>query len=122
ALTKTYAYDFMTGNMTVEVDEKGHRTTYHYDVLNRVKQVVQADGSTKVYTYEESPYVPMQITYQDPEEVQFRYAYNIFGQLLVSEVWKNGVWVALNQFEYDAAGNKVKEIDANGHSIRYGYD
>ncbi|MBO8173610.1 MAG: RHS repeat protein [Bacillaceae bacterium] len=117
-----YGYDFKTGNLITEVDPKGNRTTYKYDVLNRVKQVIQPDNSTKNYEYLEDPYQNFQVKYTDPEQHAFLYEYDIMGNLVQASVWENDQWNVLKTIEYDEKGNKIKEIDANGHSIRYEYD
>ena len=121
-VAKKYAYDFTSGNRTVEVDARDNRTAYEYDALNRVVKTIRPDSSVKTYNYDEKPYANMKITYTDPEQVPFNYEYDIMGNLLQATVLDNGNWALLKTIAYDAKGNKTKEIDANGHSIRYEYD
>jgi YD repeat-containing protein len=118
----TYAYDFQSGNLTAEIDPKMNKTTYEYDVLNRVTKVTRPDGTQKEYLYEDNPYANLKITYKDPEQVSHQYEYDIYGDLLQSRVFDKGEWHVLKRMEFDAHGNKTKETDANGHSVRYEYD
>ncbi|MDR6553468.1 RHS repeat-associated core domain-containing protein [Paenibacillus qinlingensis] len=119
---KKYAYDLNSGNRTVEVDARGKRTSYEYDAMNRVVRTIRPDNSFKTYSYEENPFANMKIRYTDPELVPFQYEYDIMGNLLQATVFDNGNWAVLQTFVYDAKGNKTKETDANGQSIRYEYD
>ena len=121
-LANTYAYDFDTGNLTVEMDPNGNRTIYEYDALSRVVQNSLPDGSLKKYDYQESPYANMKIQYMDPKGVNFIYIYDILGNLLQSGLQADGQMRLLATYEYDAKGNKTKETDANGNSILYAYD
>jgi RHS repeat-associated protein len=117
-----YAYDHQTGNLTTEMDPNENKTTYQYDVLNRVKKVIQPDGSIKQYQYIDEPFTNLQVKYTDSEESSFMYEYDIMGGLVKASVWQNELWNVLKTTEYDAKGNKVKETDSNGHSIRFEYD
>lgn len=119
---KEYAYDFNTGNMKSEIDPNGNRTNYTYDILSRVVQVTRPDATTKRYSYDEKAYANMKIKYIDPDEVEFLYEYDIYGDLVKSSVLDKDEWNVLEEIEYDSDGSKTKEIDANGHSIRYEYD
>ncbi|MDQ4681996.1 RHS repeat domain-containing protein, partial [Stenotrophomonas maltophilia group sp. RNC7] len=40
----------------------------------------------------------------------------------MSSVFHNNQWNMLSSITYDSNGNKIKEVDSNGHSIRYQYD
>ncbi|MDQ4681995.1 RHS repeat domain-containing protein, partial [Stenotrophomonas maltophilia group sp. RNC7] len=54
---RKYAYDFNTGNLISEIDPKGNRTEYQYDVLGRVVQSTRPDTNTKQYTYNDNAYL-----------------------------------------------------------------
>ena len=117
-----YGYDWDTGNLILEVDPNGNRTSHEFDVLNRLVRTVQADSSTKVYSYEESPFSNLIVRYKDPADHEYKQDYDITGALVQASVKDNGIWNLLKTYEYDGLGNKTKETDANGYSIRYEYD
>ncbi len=117
-----YAFDLNTGNLIGELDPKGYRTEYQYDVLNRVVKVTQSDNNVKEYQYEEKPYANLLISYKDPKGTAFQYEYDILGNLLISSIFDNNRWNVVETNEYDAKGNKTKETNANGHSILFEYD
>ncbi|CAG7658638.1 RHS repeat-associated core domain-containing protein [Paenibacillus allorhizosphaerae] len=121
-LAKTYAYNLQTGQRTAEVDPRGNRTSNEYDVLGRLVKTTLADNSAKTFRYEQQPYANMRIGYTDPDGNTLQNEYDIQGNLIQASVLKNGDWSVLTRAEYDAKGNKIKEIDANGHSTRFAYD
>jgi len=121
-IARKYAYELNTGSLTADIDAKGNRLSYEYDVLNRVVKTVQPDGTVKRYEFKEEPYANMQITYTDPMQTSHRYEYDIYGDLVKASVLQEGSWHTLKTVTYDSIGNKIKEVDANGHSVRFEYD
>ncbi|WP_239329265.1 RHS repeat-associated core domain-containing protein [Paenibacillus sp. ACRRX] len=119
---KKYAYDLSTGNRIQEVDARGQVTAYQYDTHNRVAKSIRPGNVVKGYVYEEHPYNNFNIQVTDAEGTAFRYVYDTAGALVESNVQVDSKWKVLKQYEYDNRGNKVKEKDSNGHSIRYEYD
>lgn len=117
-----YAYDYLTGNRTAEVDQRGNRTAYHYDSQNRLLSTTYPDGGKDAFAYEENGFANMKIRYTDPEQHVFLYEYDITGSLLQESVQQGSGWTVLGKTEYDAKGNKTKETDANGHQVRFEYD
>ncbi len=87
-----YSYDG-NGNITDIIDEDGAKTTVHYDLNNK----------------------PVQMTYNDGNEVLFRY--NKRGELVELRDW-NGI----SSMEHDALGRMIKMTDHNGRTVGYSYD
>ena len=121
-IARKYGYDMQTGNRTAEIDPNGNKTIYEYDVLNRLVKTAKPLGVAETYVYEENPFANLAIRQTDPLQVPYRYEYDIMGYLAKASVFDQGKWALLQSYEYDFMGNKVKETDANGHSIRYEYD
>ncbi|THF72581.1 RHS repeat-associated core domain-containing protein, partial [Cohnella fermenti] len=121
-IAKRYAYDMNTGNLVTEADPRNNRTVYEYDGLNRLVKVSKPEGVVESYGYEEKPWANLAIVHTDPNQVQNKHEFDITGNLVRTSVFDQGQWVVLQTLEYNFMGNKVKEIDANGHSIRYDYD
>ncbi|WP_059050262.1 RHS repeat-associated core domain-containing protein [Paenibacillus senegalimassiliensis] len=120
---KRYAYDWNTGNVTVEIDAGNHRKEYQYDALERVKATIYPDGSKHTYEYEENGYANFKIRQIDPEQQVFLYEYDILGyQLQESVQSSDNQWLVLSSVQYDFNHNKTEEKDANGNFIRYEYD
>ncbi len=146
-ISKKYAYDFNTGNMKAEIDEsaksdgtdsegnisyntyRSNRTNYDYDTLSRLKKITYPDNTLKQYDYSDTYNTSYrtqnkQIEYIDPEGVKFQYQYDIFGNQVKYSVYDKdqNAWHLLKSDEYDSNGNKIKEIDSNGHSTRFTYN
>ncbi|HZG76385.1 MAG TPA: hypothetical protein VEZ72_11070, partial [Paenibacillus sp.] len=117
-----YAYDWATGNRVKEIDPNGSATASAYDGLNRLVKRTYADGGEDIFEYKELPFSNFTLTHQDPNGVRYEYEYDILGGMLRKSLWKDGAWHVLERVFYDGKGNKTKEIDANGHSVRYAYD
>lgn len=121
---KKYSYNFYTGDKTAEVDERGNKTTYLYDLPGRIIKITYPDATvTKEYTYNDSWIKNREIVYKDPNGNKLLYSYDIFGNLAKYSVMdKDGNWIALKTYEYDSNSNKTKETDSNGNYIKFTYD
>ena len=122
AIAKKYGYDMNSGNRTVEIDANGNKTVYEFDTLNRLVKNSKPEGVVEAYAFAESPFADFAIGHTDPKQVLYRYEYDTMGDLAKASVFDQGKWVLLQANAYNFKGNKVKETDANGHSIRYEYD
>ncbi len=116
-----YIYDFTTSNLMGRIDENGNRTNYEYDQLSRMTRKINPDTSTIEYQYIETINKNRQIKYTDPEGVIHLFEYDILGNQVKYSVYDEENWKTLKQTEYDHAGNKTKEKDANGHSTVFEY-
>ena len=141
-ISKKYVYDFNTGIKKADIDENNNRTDYAYDSFNRLTTITFPDSSTKQYSYDDcwdngwviyrdyynNSVANRVIKYTDQNNNKFFYAYDIFGNLVQYDVyfydnndntWK---WKVLRQLNYDSNRNKIKELDAYGHSSQFTYD
>ncbi|KJR44859.1 YD repeat protein [Desulfosporosinus sp. I2] len=131
-ISKKYSYDFNTGVKTADFDENNNRTDYTYDLFQRIIAIKYPDQSQKQYTYYDylgymdyygASLNNRVIEYTDQKNNKFRYAYDIFGNLLqYSEKVNEYRWDVLRQLTYDPNNNKTKEMDAYGHSSQFIYD
>ena len=121
-ISKHYVYDFLTGDVKAEIDAKSNRTSYAYDIFHRITEERNPDNSTQLYKYEETWNDNKKREVTNPNNVVYSYSYDIFGAQVESRVYDKGAWHVLSKTEYDSNGNKTKEVDANGHSIRYEYN
>lgn len=117
-----YTYDFNSGSMKAKIDANGNRTDYEHDLLDRVIKITYPDAATEHFAYKEGAYTNREIEYTDPEGIKYLSDYDICGDRVHHSVRKNDQWQPLQQIEYDANRNKVKEVNSNGHSIRFEYD
>lgn len=121
-ISKDYVYDFLTGDVKAEIDGNDNRTSYEYDIFHRLVKTTNPDGGIRQYIYTEGWDTDKQREVTDPNEVKYSYSYDIFGNQVEARVLKDGDWLTLGKTEYDSKGNKIKDIDSNGNSIRYEYD
>ncbi len=121
-IERKYSYDFNTASLMAEVDPMGNRTTYEYDTLSRITKKTQPNGGQHSFVYEDKPYSNFKIQETDPLGSKFLSEYDILGYLVKYSVEQENQWKQLEAYTYDSEGNLLKEIDANGHSIRYAYD
>ena len=121
-VSKSFAYDFNTGNLKAELDGNSNRTDYEYDALSRIKKITYPDKTLKQYTYNDYSNKNSEIEYVDPSGTRFRYEYDTAGLQVEYSVLRQGEWKLLLKYEYDFRGNKQKELDANGNSVRFEYD
>lgn len=118
-----YAYDFNTGNRTAEVDAKGNRVSYQFDLLNRLVMTTSPDGSQESYSYEQDGYTNLNIRNTDPEKNVFLYEYDPLGYEISESIRDgSGKWIVQAAYTYDSNHNITTETDANGHQFRYEYD
>lgn len=123
-ISTKYTYDFYTGNKKADVDAKENRTSYSYDVLERLIQIKYPDTTTKDYLYITNNFSNCEIMFTDQSDNYFFYTYDINGDIVKTkyEDMKSGLETTISQIQYDSNGNKIKEINALGHSTRYEYD
>ncbi len=112
----TFAYD-ANGNKVSETNEfLGNTTTYRYDILNRLINIV---GPTNV-TMETLAYYDshLQASSKDALNNETVFAYDALGRLKsVTDAMNN-----VNSQTYDAAGNINSKTDGNDNTTYYIYD
>jgi RHS repeat-associated protein len=112
-LATTYAYD-ASGNLTSVTDANGTTTTYHYDLFNRLEQVIQPGNTTTTYAYDPSGSLT---TVTDAEGHVTSYTYDDLGRLVQTDSPDTGVTL----YSYDEGGNLRFKVQ-NNNSIEYRYD
>ena len=108
-----YAYDVI-GNRINMTDIDGE-TQYFYDKMNRVTEIISADGKRVQYAYNESGLLS-EITYADGKSVQYEYDLN---DRLTKVVDRNG---EETEYSYDALGRLLCTLRPNGTKTTYTYN
>jgi len=105
--TFNYAYDG-NGNMAAKLELKG-MTTYAYDALGRLKQVVEPDGRQTAYTFDAAGNRLAEAVTVDNSVTTTWYAYNEQNRLL-STVEVSGGAEKTTAFQYDNNGNEISRL------------
>ncbi|WP_223300941.1 FG-GAP-like repeat-containing protein [Oscillatoria nigro-viridis] len=124
---RSFTYDPVLNQVTSETDELGRQTLYEIDPLtgNRIKvtnvvgAVGDSDDVVTSYTYTNKNLIDIET---DPNGRVTDYDYNDKNQLVKITVAKGTPDEAMQQFEYDAAGNQKAVVDENGIRTEYEYD
>lgn len=90
-------------------DEAGRETTYTYDSMNRVASVTNALNETTSYSYD---LAGNRIQEARPNGT-WTYEFDVMNRLSVT---KNPDGTVVQKLLYDANGNVIKQIDANGYA------
>ncbi len=109
-----YTYD-NNGNQLSQTDAEGHTTSYTYDALNQLTNIIYADQSTYGYHYDTMGQVIREI-YQNGYEKNYEY------DLLSRKTKELDAEGNTTSYSYDKAGNVIMTIDANGNNTYYTYD
>jgi YD repeat-containing protein len=112
-----YQYD-ANGNQTVVIDANGNRTENTYDSANHLITVKHPDGTLLQYTYDWRGNVSL----EDHAGLKTNYMYNKDGELTDVTVGYGTADAATTHYEYDAAGRKIKMVDARQNATTYSYD
>ncbi len=114
----TYKSVSYEGLKTTKTDENGKSKVYEADVYGRLIKVTEKNGTAEYYTnYEYNPTGSLRtITKADNQQILF--FYDSFGRKIKSTDPDRGTW----EFEYDLAGNLVKQKDARGTETSFIYD
>ena len=105
----------LNGNRVKSRDPFGRVTTYSYDTLNRLTQVVDPGGGVTKYAYNLNN-VLAQVT--DPRNLATTYTLDGFGETTTLASPDTGNTTNT----YDAAGNLKTRLDARGVTATYTYD
>jgi len=124
---RSFTYDPVFNQVTSETDKLGRQTLYEVDSLTgnrrKVTNVVGAIGDSDdvltSYTYTNKNLIDIET---DPNGRVTDYDYNDKDQLAKITVAKGTLDEAVQQFDYDAAGNQKAVIDENGIRTEYEYD
>ncbi len=118
--TTIYSYD-NNSNLTEVTDAKGNTTSYIYDPLNRIKEVIEPspDGnSTSPVTSYEYDIQDHVIKIKDANNHVILYEYDDFGNLLKTISPDTGTTSTI----FNEAGNIISRTDAKNNTTTYTYD
>jgi RHS repeat-associated protein len=118
--TVTYSYD-ANGNRTRLISSGGHTSRYTYDPRNRLSSVSNRDGET-TYSWRRNDQLS-RISYSHGGSSQ--YAYDGANRLTGLTHQAFGGDVARYIYEYDANGNRTRQVEENGQGEQvttYSYD
>ena len=116
--TVQYEYDAV-GNRTAVVNPNGGRTTYTFDVLNRLLGEHDPLGNGSSYTYDENG---NRIAVLDAEGHSTTWTYDFLNRIAqINYPETTGVPASTITFGYDAVGNRTSMTDTTGVT-NYGYD
>ena len=102
-----YTYD-AAGNMLTVRNERGYTTAYTYDRLNRVETITDAKNNQYRYTYD---LAGNKLTETNAKGYTMAYDYDSLNRLrTVTDAYEK----VISRRVYDANGNIIKEIDAEG--------
>ena len=124
--TTRYTYD-ADGNLLTTTDALGHTAAYSYDALGRLLSTTDAEGNTTRYTYDADG---DKLTETDPDGNMTTYNYDSLNRLTsqnqtIALDLSGGSPVtttATTTYHYDADGNLVEKIDADGQATLFSYD
>ncbi|MBJ8481282.1 RHS repeat protein, partial [Acinetobacter pittii] len=87
--------------------------TYQYDKLNRKTVIKDASGAYEAYTYTNGSAQPA--TYRNKLGGEYSYSYDKLGRLIKETLPEpSGGKPVTHLYEYDAYGNKTKQVEASG--------
>jgi RHS repeat-associated protein len=107
--TLRYAYD-LNGNRTATTDPDGLVTRYVPDVLNRIAQVVNTQGTT-TYTYYRDSRIK---SVEYPNDTESLYQYEAAGRVESINNTQNAALLSRFDYTYDANGNRDTQTEQNG--------
>lgn len=103
-----YTYD-AAGNQLTVMNERGYTTWYTYDKLNRVETITDPKNNQYSYTYD---LAGNRLTETNAKGYTMTYEYDALNRLQTVTDAYNKV---ISRKVYDANGNVIKEIDAEGY-------
>ncbi|MGF9698661.1 RHS repeat-associated core domain-containing protein [Paenibacillus sp. MABNR03] len=113
-----YAYDY-EGNITATEDAEGNVTKFVNNAFGQVIETQYPDGTTELTMFDPAGQT---LTHEDAAGNQTREKQDLLGRTIMTEEYRDGTFVALQQSEYDLEGNVTASIDGNGQRTTYTYD
>jgi RHS repeat-associated protein len=114
AATTSYLYDG-AGNMVERTDPDGSRTTYTFDLRDRIIAIVDALGNRSEFAYDQSNNL---LAHEQPDGKSVEYTYDSMDRLTKIVDPKAGMTL----MTYDAESNLLQMKDPRGRNYLYGYD
>jgi YD repeat-containing protein len=130
--TSTSTYDDR-GNRLTSTDNSGNTTTYTYSAFNKIETITSPEGGVTTFEYDEDDTdadgkKTLNLLRQtDPGGDITDFEYDLLGNLTKSIVYLDSSDLAaseqqITQYFYDAYGNNIQVIDAQGNVTRSEYD
>lgn len=121
AIRRTLRYEYNeAGQRTRFVDSEGQSLRYEYDAADRLTAMRFADDQAVLFVYDAAGRLT-QVAY--PNGVTGAWRYDAADRpVKLTYTDDSGQTVAEWSDSYDAAGNRLETVDAEGRAVRYGYD
>ena len=117
ARTSRYAYDY-AGNAVYTADALGNETTMEYDCFGNPVRTMLADGTEQRYTYN---YIGNQTAFYNGENEPLFVEYDCLSREINRKTpFETGY--AEQKTVYDARGNVIRTVDANGNVVENSYN
>ncbi len=117
-IVNRFGYD-ANGNQPYVTNVLGAVTTNIFDSLNRVTQVQLPDG-TKMFTGFDA--VGRRVAETNQDNIVSRFGYDGVGRLTAVTNAFGTAEQTVTRYEYDEAGNQLRQIDALNRTNQYAYD
>jgi len=117
--TLTYEYD-REGRLVAFVNSERRKTKYEYDDYGQLTAIQIGEGKTFQFAYDQAG---RRTSIAYPNGVKGTLKYDSQNRVVgVNYVDAEGNAVAGWNYRYDAAGNPVEVVDAEGQTVHYAYD
>lgn len=125
--TSATAYD-LAGDVLSQTDALGNTTTYTYDLQGNCLSQTDPNGKITNYTYDAMGNMLM---LTDPDNNKTTWTYDHLGRVTsqqetvalgLNSAGTPQTTLATSYYSYDANGNLVQQIDADGRVTKYAYD
>ncbi|HWQ93014.1 MAG TPA: hypothetical protein VN673_15155 [Clostridia bacterium] len=113
-----YGFD-ANGNQLYFTNASKIVTTNHYDALNRLTNIVFPDGTKTFSVYDA---VGRRVAETNQDNVATLFAYDGAGRLSFVTNAPGTSEQMVTQYDYDEAGNLVRQIDALGRTNRFAFN
>ena len=126
-LTSGAVWNFDSATLAAAIDESGRRTSYAYDVADRVTRTTLPDGTVVSSTYDDAAAQPNVVTATTASNLVQKRIIDGEGRTIAEEVWNSATLVSRKTMTYDAAGRALTVSNPYGPndtpvSVSYSYD
>ncbi|MBJ6362780.1 RHS repeat domain-containing protein, partial [Paenibacillus sp. GCM10012307] len=119
--TTTYGYDAY-GRLSYSDDAAGNRTSYTYDVWDRITRT-QLPGANNAFATALYNDIERTVQTTDPEGSLTKETLDLLGRPIKQEAMNAaGAVKSKAEYTYDYAGNPITQKDAKGFTTAYAYD
>ena len=118
-ITRSYSYNFTTGDRLSTIDPNGNNITYNYDVLSRPTRITYPTGDYTFYAYND---VTNYVDSIDENGEHTRQVFDGLGRLTTTETFLNGTPYANRTSILNWQNKDSSIIDGMGNVTYYHYD